>query len=580
LILLDRGGLIRYINYTVPDLAIADVLGTSVYQYVPEEYREVMRRCHDRVLGSGQPDRYETAYVAENGETSWWESRVSPVVREGEIVGLVQIASNVTERRQAAADRDRLFNLSVDMLCIASTDGYFKRLNPAFEHTLGYRVEELLAAPFRDFVHEDDRVSTEAAVARMAQGEQLIDFENRYRCRDGTYRRISWRASSDTTGRLIYAIGRDVTDTRNLERQLHESQKLDAVGQLAGGIAHDFNNLLTAIELNTQVALRDKDDAVRAEHLQEVRRAAQRAADLTRQLLAFARRRPPALALVSVNEVADGMLSLLRRLIPADIEIAFEPAAELGPIMGDAAQLEQVVLNLCVNARDAMPGGGRLTIETRTDGAAVQLVVRDTGVGMAPEVRERIFEPFFTTKPLGRGTGLGLATVYAIVQQHKGRIRVDSELDRGSSFQLDFPAGEGVVQTSKPPPMSVARGGSETILVAEDEPGVRSAVVALLENAGYRVLVAHDGQEAVQLFEQHAGQVSAVLLDMVMPKLGGPLAARQMRKARPQIPVVFMSGYSSAAELGVSSLPRVSRLDKPFEPDALLRKIREALDGV
>jgi len=584
LMLLDREGRIRYINYTVPDLSVAQVLGTVAYQYVPEEFRAMIRRCHERVLATAEPDRCETAYVADNGEVSWWEARVSPVVRAGEVVGLVQIGSNVTERRQAAADRDRLFNLSIDMLCVAGTDGYFKRLNPAFEHTLGHTAEELLARPSLEFIHEDDRARTQDAVDRLARGQQMIDFDNRFRCRDGSYRWVSWRTAPDTTGRLMYGIGRDVTERRNLEQQLRHSQKMDAVGQLAGGIAHDFNNLVLAIELNTQFALRSEDPAERRRSLHEVQQAAQRAADLTRQLLAFARRQPATLVAVHLNDIVEGMLAILSRLIPESIEIVFDPSAALQPILADAAQIEQILLNLCVNARDAMPSGGRLTIQTRTgaagdEGAQVELVVRDTGIGIAPEIRERVFEPFFTTKPQGYGTGLGLSTVYGIVEQHGGRIQVDSEPGSGTVFQIQLPVSTGIPAASLRTPAPAALSGSETILLAEDEPGVRGAVVGLLENAGYRVLIAHNGEEAVELFQRHAAEVALLLFDMVMPRLGGLLAARRIREQAPEIPIVFMSGYSFAADLGVASLAPAGQLQKPFEPDALLRKLREALDG-
>jgi CheY-like chemotaxis protein len=360
---------------------------------------------------------------------------------------------------------------------------------------------------------------------------------------------------------------------------------MEAVGQLAGGVAHDFNNLLLAIELNTHLALKSEDSAVRAQCLNEVKQATARAADLTRQLLAFGRPRPAKLVPVNLNEVVQGMLSMLRRLIAENIEIVLDPEDDLGPILADAAQIEQILLNLCVNARDAMPIGGRLTIETRNpspsggDAGRITLAVRDTGIGMIPETRERVFEPFFTTKAPGLGTGLGLSTVYGIVEQHKGRIVVESEPGRGTSFVIDLPSSDRSPTARAHTPSSAVLGGHETLLIAEDEPGVRSAVVGLLESAGYRVLVADNGEDAVRLFEAHAQEVALLLLDMVMPKLGGPPAARRIRESRPDIPVVFMSGYAFTGDLGPASLVRASRIDKPYEPDALLRKVREALDA-
>jgi PAS domain S-box-containing protein len=592
IMLLDPDGSIRYTNNTVPDLTVAQVLGTLVYRYVPEEYREVMRRCHERVLASGQPDRYETVYQSETGELSCWETRVSPVQREGRVAALVQIASNVTERRQAAADRERLFNMSIDMLCIAGTDGYFKRINPAFAHTLGHSEEELLVRPFIDFVHDDDRAGTADAVARLAKGEPVLDFENRYRCRDGSYRWVSWRAAPDATGKLIHAIGRDVTEPRRLEQQLRHSQKMEAVGRLAGGIAHDFNNLLLAIDLNLDLILTARD-AQRCElFCAEARRATQRAADLTRQLLALGRKPQSSFELLDLNAIVDGMLTLLRRLIAENIEIAFEPAASLPVVRADAGQLEQVLLNLCLNARDAMADGGRLAIATRVlgsvgergradaagEGQRVALRVADSGVGMSADVRERAFEPFFTTKPPGTGTGLGLATVYAIVEQHGGSVRVDSEPGRGATFEVLLPAADGAPVLPVVRPRQHVLGGQETILVAEDEPGVRDAVVHLLEGAGYRVLVATDGEQAAELFEQHAADVALAVLDVVMPRLGGPSAAHRIRASAPQLPIILTSGYDHAAAVGLSSVPRARRLDKPYAPEVLLRSVRDAID--
>jgi PAS domain S-box-containing protein len=578
IMLLDPDGLIRYTNNTVPDLTVAQVIGTPVYRYVPLEYREVIRRCYERVLASGQPDRYETAYVADNGEASWWETRVSPVRRDGQVVALVQIASNVTERRQAAADRDRLFNMSLDMLAVAGTDGYFKRINPAFGHTLGLSDEELLSRPFQDFVHPEDREETRVAVARLAKGEPVIDFANRYRCRDGSYRWISWRTAPDSTGKLMHAVGRDVTEPRRLEQQLRHSQKMEAVGRLAGGIAHDFNNLLLAIDLNLDLLTRTDDPAVRAQCCAEARRATQRAADVTRQLLALGRKSQPRFAPLDLNATVHGVLTLLRRLIPENIEIAFTPTQGLPAVRADAGQIEQVLLNLCLNARDAMPDGGRLVIATRSDGDRVAMSVADSGVGMSAEVRERAFEPFFTTKPPGKGTGLGLAMVYGIVEQHGGSVRVDSELGHGATFEVRLPIAIA------PPLQEAARrrphalGGHETILIAEDEAGVRDPLVRMLEDAGYRVLVATDGEEAVGLFERHASQIALAVLDVVMPRLGGPSAALRIRARAPQLPIILTSGYDGAAEASAASVPRAKRLDKPYAPDSLLRIVRDALD--
>jgi PAS domain S-box-containing protein len=593
ILLLDPAGVIHYANNTVPDLSIAQVLGTPVYRHVPEEYRDAIRRCHERVLASGQPDRYETAYASETGEASWWETRVSPVLRDGRVVALVQIASNVTERRKAAADRDRLFNLSVDMLCVAAPDGYLKRINPAVMHTLGYSEEELLARPFVELLHPDDRESALGALQRLANGEPVMDFTCRGRCRDGSYRWLSFRAAPDTTGKRIHAIGRDVTEPRRLEQQLRHSQKMEAVGRLAGGIAHDFNNLLLAVDLNLDLIERSSDPKKREELCTEARRATQRAADLTRQLLALSRKSQASFEPLDLNATVREMLSLLRRLLSENIELAFLPAEGLPAVLADPSQVEQVVLNLCLNARDAMAEAGRLVITTRLvpahgagDGAAdrveadrVALTVTDSGVGMSAEVLERIFEPFFTTKPQGKGTGLGLSIVYGIVEQHAGSIRVASEPGCGATFEVLLPAAQEAAVGRATRPREHALGGCETLLIAEDEPVVRDAVVRLLEEAGYRVLVATDGEEAVAVFEEHAADISLAVLDVVMPRLGGPSAALHIRSRFPEVPIILTSGYDGVSAVAMRSVPRAHRIDKPYAPEVLLRAVRDALDG-
>jgi CheY-like chemotaxis protein len=366
---------------------------------------------------------------------------------------------------------------------------------------------------------------------------------------------------------------------------------MEAVGQLAAGIAHDFNNLVLAIDLNVNLAMRAPDMNKQEQYCNEIKRATQRAADLTRQLLALGRRPRATLVPLDLNEAVRGMLKLLRRLIPESIEVEFLPAATIPAVNADLGQIEQVVLNLCLNARDAMPEGGKLTIATeaidddpsmrRSGGRGVSLTVADTGIGMTEEVRERIFEPFFTTKAPGQGTGLGLATAYAIVEHHAGRLRVDSKPGRGARFEVRLPmtseAASGAAAAGAT--RSEALRGTETVLIAEDELGVRSPLVRMLEDAGYHVLVAANGEEAVQHFKEHAAKVAVVMLDVVMPRLSGPTAAQQIREIRADIPVVFASGYDQAVELAASSVEGALHLTKPYKPEVLLRKLRQAIDS-
>jgi PAS domain S-box-containing protein len=593
IMLVDMDGVIQYINWTVPDLTVDQVIGTKVFNYVPESFREPMAACFERVRASGKPDAYETVYISQTGDVTYWESRVGPVEREGVIVGYAIISSNATARRTADEDRDRFFNLSLDMLFVAGLDGYFKRINPALERTLGYTEQELLAAPLIEFVHADDRARTRSMIDRLAAGEQVVDFENRCRAKAGGYRWLSWRAVADPGRGVIYAVARDVTDQKALEDQLRHSQKMDGIGQLAGGVAHDFNNLLLAILSNTEFAHREASAEKRDEYLAGVRDATLKAADVTRQLLTFARRHPVNPIVLDPNELLEKLMSLLRRLIPESIEIEILPGANVPLVHADPGQVEQVVLNLCVNARDAMPRGGNLTIQTENlvidsrthtihrwakPGRYLLLTVSDTGGGIDPTIRERVFEPFFTTKKPGSGTGLGLATVYAIVQQHEGEVRFHSQPGLGTTFEVYLPATDRKLPELEKEEVAEAVGGSETILVAEDEDMVRHLVVRILEDAGYRVLVARDGREAVSIFKQHADEVDLVLFDVIMPRLTGPEAYSAILLENPDVPAIFTSGYSNAESFADVQRMAAQVFPKPYTPDALLREVRRVLD--
>lgn len=594
IMLLDTEGRIRFINWTVPDLTEEQVQGRPVYEFVPEQYRSTISACLKRVLETRKPDRYETLYVAENGETSFWESRVGAVIRDDEVVGLVSISSNVTERRRAAADRDALFNLALDMLCVASVEGYFLRMNPAFEKTLGYSLEELQQEPFIEFVHPDDRSATLEAVRRLRAGEEVLDFENRYRRKDGQYRWFSWRAVADSKRKRLYSVARDITDAKAADERRRHSQRMEAVGQLAGGIAHDFNNLLLAILVNADFVLEELEPhSAQTERLEEIKRAGERAADLTRQLLAFSRRQPMRPQVVELNHLIESFLKILSRLIPATVELQFKPGAQLESIRADPSHVEQVLLNFCINARDAMPQGGTITIATQNPvggaspgdlnllarpGRYVILSVSDTGVGLTPEAKEHLWEPFFTTKPAGEGTGLGLSTVYGIIQQHEGFVQVDSELGRGTTFKVYLPVAEKGQPRQHDEVEGPVEGGRETILIAEDEELVRNVVARVLRRAGYRVLVAHDGEEAVSLFERYQDEIRLVLLDVVMPKLGGLEAYAKIQGLKRGVPALFSSGYSHHAPTSEAALGPERMIAKPYEPQSLLRRIRAELD--
>jgi two-component system, cell cycle sensor histidine kinase and response regulator CckA len=390
---------------------------------------------------------------------------------------------------------------------------------------------------------------------------------------------------------------KDIEERRRLEEQLRQSQKMDAIGRLAGGIAHDFNNLLTVIAGRAQMILsriRPEEPIHRDATL--VRTTADRAAALTQQLLAFSRKQVLQPQVLNLNRVVTGMQPMLARLIGEDIDLSVVPAEGLGRTKADPGQLEQVIVNLVVNARDAMPEGGRLTIETAdveidaayasrhfsvAAGPYVMLAVTDTGSGMDEPTRSRVFEPFFTTKGPGKGTGLGLATVYGIVKQSGGDIQLYSEVGHGTSFKIYLPrVAEQVIDAlDARPAITAMPRGEETVLLVEDEPEVRDLAHEILEGSGYTVLQACDPQEAVLMAERHAGPIRLLLTDVIMPRQSGRALAERLRPQRPEMHVLYMSGYTNEAIVRHGVLePDTMFIQKPFTPAALGQKVREALD--
>lgn len=486
---------------------------------------------------------------------------------------------------------DRFFEVSPDLLCIADFDGRFRRVNPTMASVLGYSVEDLLQIDYMTLPHPDDMPTITALLEEIGSQPNVSRMEIRIRRADGQYLWMDWHAWADIPGGLIYGVGRDVTASRSIHEQLQQSQRMDAIGQLAGGIAHDFNNVLQSIMANASLILMEseKGSSTRT-HAQEVLDATTRAARLTSQLLTFARRQPTKKVPVSLNAIASGVMQMLERLIPASIEIDLIEGHQLALVSADPAQLEQIFMNLCVNARDAMPDGGRLTIETENvlvngnyrevhpwakPGRYVLLSVSDTGRGMDDETRGRIFEPFFTTKAED-GTGLGLSTVYGIVQQHDGFVHVYTEPGKGTSFKVYLPATERKASEVGSKVEEAVRGGTETILVAEDDELVRNIVHKILTRFGYDVVLAEDGAEALQLFRERS--VDLVLLDVVMPRLNGPAAEKAMREIDPKARVLLTSGYADPRVLEGEKLDMSRLIRKPFEPDELLRRIRIALE--
>jgi len=494
-----------------------------------------------------------------------------------------------------------LIDRSADLIGVFSIQGTVQFAGASVERVLGYRPQQMIGRSALDYVHPEDREAAARGFQVLAQspgGTTRVTI--RYRHRDGSYRVLE---STGINLAHMPAIGgivvnsRDVTDRRSLEERLGQSQRLESVGRLAGGIAHDLNNILTAILANADLlgALRPRD-AAGQEELQEVVRSSLRARDLVQQLLAFARKQVLAPRVLDINRSVRDSERLLRRLLPENVALRLRLSEPLGPVLADPSQLEQVLINLAVNARDAMPEGGALTIETAdvtldgdfaeahpgtiAPGPHVMLAVSDTGVGMPPEVLAHAFEPFFTTKSPGLGTGLGLATTYGIVKQSGGFIYAYSEVGVGSSFKIYFPrASRATTEPVESSPPAV-RGGTETVLLVEDDEAVSSVARRVLQRAGYTVLATGSPDEALSVEAGFAGRIHLVVTDVVMPGLSGRQVAERIRRRRPDLAVLYISGYTENAVTtnGVVD-PGTWFLAKPFTGATLLAKVREVLEA-
>jgi len=509
-------------------------------------------------------------------------------------------ALRVSERRHR-----RLFETAPDGILILDADtGQVIDANPFMKDLLGYSLEEFLGKKLWEVGPFKGVAASKTTFADLRQKDRVHYERLPLETKDG--RRIEVEFISNVylvnEKRLIQCNIRDITERLQLEAQYRQAQKMESVGQLASGIAHDFNNLLTVINGMSDLVLAQvrEDDPVHAD-VQEIHRAGERAATLTRQLLAFSRQQILEPRVISLNTAVAGIESLLRRLLGEDIGLAIVLTPDLGNVKVDPGQIEQVITNLAVNARDAMPQGGQLTIETHNakidarqhdaavplEGPYVMLSVSDSGVGMDKATRARIFEPFFTTKGPGKGTGLGLSTVDGIVTQSHGFIRVHSEVGRGTSFEIYLPGVTEAAGTERPGPTGVSSGGTETILLVEDNAGLRKLATRLLEPAGYTVLGAASGEEALRLLERHEKSVQLLispvhllLSDVVLPGISGRNLADQVVQTHPGMKVLYMSGYTSDTIVRHGVLEaQAAFLNKPFTAAALLRKVRESLDS-
>lgn len=606
---------LTFFGYSLEELAGRHLVGTIVPEV--DSAGSDLARLIDSI--AADPDCFrvhENENVTKDGRRVWirWNNRA---VRDesGRVRGVLSLGSDISERikteqalRESEARFRGLFMKTPVPLLFASREGRVINVNQEFTATLGYTIEDIpdieawwtKAYPDPGYREQVKTYWLSAMSRAMRVMEDIESHEYRIAAKDGSIHAMLLGTRLLGDNHLVSFL--DITERKAaeaereaLQAQLLHAQKMEAVGQLAGGVAHDFNNMLQAILGYVDLASEESgDDAVIAPFLDEIRKAADRSVNLTRQLLAFARRQTVAPIVIDLNASVDGMIRMLRRLIGEDIELVWNPHHGLWPIRIDPSQLDQILANLCVNARDAIGGVGRIAIETFTAsfdapyrnrqgdtaiGDYVVLTVRDNGRGMDPETLDRAFEPFFTTKVLGAGTGLGLATVYGIVKQNDGLIEVDSEPGKGTVFSVYFPRHEGELSDISEPVLHLApRGDGESILLVEDEPSILNMTRDMLTGLGYRVLAANSPREALDLGRNTSSPIDALLTDVIMPEMNGRDLAEALRVAQPAMKCLFMSGYTAEVIAHHGILEKgIHFIEKPFTISGLAAKLHEVL---
>jgi two-component system cell cycle sensor histidine kinase/response regulator CckA len=593
--------------YRIYGLAPSDFAATFeayIHRVHPAD-RDRARAAVERALADRAAFSLQERVLRADGEIRWVQSNGEVLLDDaGQPVRMVGACLDITETKRGYEEQARLSQAvehAAESVVITDPQWKIVYTNPAFESISGYTREDAIGRTPRSLLSSGDRdeVFYRALSDKLARGES---WKGRFinRRKDGKLFEEDATISPvrDATAQIVnyVAVKRDVSAEQLLERQLAGARKMEAVGRLAGGIAHDFNNLLGVITGYSELVLRrvQADAALRGK-VEQILKAANSAAGLTQQLLAFSRRQVLQPKVLDLGVMVNDMEQMLRRVLREDIDLVIRLEPDLGRIRADPGQIEQVIMNLVVNARDAMPAEGELTIEiqnaeleaghleapfTVVEGRYVLLSVTDTGCGMDAETQAHIFEPFFTTKPQSKGTGLGLATVYGIVKQSEGYIWASSELDVGTTIKMYLPRVDEQADPLNPLPVTPPVGGIETVLLVEDEPSLREVIAEALRVNGYTVLVARDGAEALQVADTHPGAIELTLTDVIMPGMAGPDAAEQIARARPAMKVLYMSGYSDVAiaRHGVLS-PGTAFIEKPFATGALLHKLRGLLDN-
>ena len=602
-----------------------DVVGLPVREAIPEVAGQGFFELLDAVFRTGEPfvgkDVKIVLQRTPGGiqETRYLDFVYQPIKDEsGKVTSIFVEGLDVTERRateqalrelnahlerrviERAQARGRTWQLSPDLLGALNSQGYFETSNPAWQAVLGWSEAEVASMSIFELLHPDDVEHTRAGFELTLVGQPAIRFVNRYRCRDGSYRHISWVGIPEDG--YVYCTGRDVTAEREAEIELSKvqaalrhAQKMEAIGQLTGGIAHDFNNLLTGIIgsldlVRRRMATNSRDDIPRL--MDAASAAALRASALTHRLLAFGRRQPLDTRPNDVNRVITSVEDLLQRTLGERIELVCKLSGDLWAASTDANQLESALLNLAINARDAMPVGGRLTIETTNvqldktntslledvqPGDYVTVSVADTGIGMTPEVLEKAIDPFFTTKPVGEGTGLGLSVIYGFIKQSGGHLRIYSEVGQGTTVSLYLSRAHQTAVELKPVAVATPRGHGQTMLVVEDDATVRSVMSDALKELGYSVLTATDARSAIPLLQSEQ-PIELLISDVILPHVNGRKLAEIGRTSRPTLKVLFVTGYAENAMVRADFLDEgMDMLTKPFALDTLAARVHAML---
>ncbi len=594
----------RFVDYHAPTM---DQLYVPPEEFLGRRYREVLPSALvvmlDRALATvaaGEVSAQFEHRLDVRGKETWWAVKISRRLgADGEVAGYTVFSRDITEQKRTQAalsemnDRYRgLVDNLVHVVFSTDLDGRMTFVNRAVEH-FGYKPEDVIGRSRDDFTHPDDIPRLRARYAQLGKPAGMVE----YRMFDAAGKvRIVRSATRPLVvdGQVVGATGvlEDLTAQRETEELLRVAQRMEAVGRLAGGVAHDFNNILTVILSYTDFVMAELGSDALRNDLAEVERAARRAEALTRQLLAFSRRQVLRPEAVSLASLVDGVSKMLRRLIGEDIDLRVIACDELYDVLADRGQMEQVIVNLVINARDAMPDGGRVEVRTSnvdlddaraaalqvSAGPYVELAIADTGHGMDAATRARVFEPFFSTKPVGKGTGLGLAMVYGLVRQSGGAVTVESEPGEGATFRVFLPRQEPAAISSAHPSSMPAQRGSEMLLVVEDESALRNAARRMLRSAGYEVVTAADAAEALRVFDANASKIKLVITDVVMPGMNGKELASHIVARSPATRVLFTSGYTDETiahhgVLGPNFLP------KPYERNVLCSAVRRMLDA-